>query len=504
MKINNIIKINFLFVLLALFACESLEDTYKDYSGDGKIKYAGKCKSFNVTAGWKRFVFDWEASPDSNIKEIQIHWSCDEKSGIYTISADKNSFNTEATFEDYPYTFECYGVDKDGNRSIPIVQYSRPFTLTHELVLGFPKMINKYIFLGNDRIGYNLVLFFDYFNENIKSTTITYFQNGQQKEMNITKEMFDDGHYLIEGVDINKDVIVNRNSRVEGCIDDVVFDPFVLKPDFMNFNFDFGQEIKNRYNLEELTPEFVKNLKVLELNYSLKSLEDIMYFPNLEQVILGGNRYTVPEYEVTKISELNDKTKSIFALTEVNKKLGVEVIIHNNHYKIENKLPFVIKKGDPTFPTLSYLDTNGWSVKSSSKEGDGDDAAEPQNILDNDPATLWRPQSVQNYIRTHELMIDMLSEKTVNGFKISQPNDNKHVAQIYFSDIIRIEISADNVIWENALFQFQPTIGLNFSESTVLYTPEPKIARYIKITLTDKYDSTAKRNNTCLGDFMVF
>lgn len=505
MKINNIFKINFLFVIMSFFSCESLEDTYKDYTGDGKIKYAGKCESFNVTAGWKRFVFDWEASPDSNLKEIQIHWSSDESKGIYTIPIGTTTFSTEATFVDLPYTFECYGVDMDGNLSIPIVQYSRPYTLTHELVLGFPKMVNKYIFLGNDEIGHDLVLFFDFFNINAKSTIVSYSQNGERKEMIVTKEMFDGSYYVIKNVDYDKDVTVNRISKVEGCIDDVVFDPYVLKSDFINFNFDFSQEVRTKYNIEELTPEFINNLKVLELDNSLKSVEDILYFPNLEQVIIGGNRFMVQNgSEVKKLSTLDEKVKSAFAFSKANEKLGTKVTIYNNHYEIGDELPFAIKKGNPILPQLIYLDTKDWSIKSSTKEGDDDDPAEPEKIFDNDQTTLWHPQPVENYIRTHILTIDMKSEKTIQGFKFSQPLLNVFVLQQYFSDIIRIETSVDNVIWENPLLQIQSTTGLNYGETTILRTPVLKTARYIKITITDKYDPKMKRNNTCIGDFMVF
>lgn len=506
MKINNIIKINFLFIILTLFACESLEDTYKDYSGDGKIKYTGKCKSFTVTAGWKRFVFNWELSPDSNVKEVQIHWSCDNKSGIYTLPVNETSFSTEATFEDVPYTFKCYGVDKEGDLSIPIVEYSRPFTLTHELVLGFPKTINKYIYLGNDETGHDLILFFDLFNTNMKSTTVSYSQSGVEKVMTVTKEMFDKGYYLIDNIDLNKDVVVNRKSQVEGCIDDVVFDPFTLKPDYINFNFDFSQEIKNRYNVEELTPEFINSVRILELDNSLKSVEDVLYFPNLEQVIIGGNRFMVQKSsDVMKLSTLDEKEKSVFALTKVHEKFDAQVTVYNNHYDIVDQLPFATKKGNPILPQLSYFNTEGWSVVSSSKEGDGEDIAEPENILDNDQTTLWHPQQpLSNIIRTHKLTIDMQSEKTISGFKISQPLLNLLVAQIYYSGLISIEVSTDDVIWENALLQIQSTIGMNYGETTIMYTPTPKTVRYIRITITDNYDAKLKRSNTCLGDFMIF
>ena len=36
---------------LALTGCESLTDTYKDYAGDGEIRYVGKCDGLTVAAG---------------------------------------------------------------------------------------------------------------------------------------------------------------------------------------------------------------------------------------------------------------------------------------------------------------------------------------------------------------------------------------------------------------------------------------------------------------------
>ena len=37
--------------LLILGGCESLEDTYKDYAGDGPIRYLVKCDDLDVKAG---------------------------------------------------------------------------------------------------------------------------------------------------------------------------------------------------------------------------------------------------------------------------------------------------------------------------------------------------------------------------------------------------------------------------------------------------------------------
>ena len=54
----DIMKKIYLWLLLPLLifgGCESLEDTYKDYAGDGPIRYLVKCDDLDVKAGWNRF-----------------------------------------------------------------------------------------------------------------------------------------------------------------------------------------------------------------------------------------------------------------------------------------------------------------------------------------------------------------------------------------------------------------------------------------------------------------
>ena len=54
--------------LLIFGGCESLEDTYKDYAGDGPIRYLVKCDDLDVKAGWNRLVVSW--------KEVRLRAAC--------------------------------------------------------------------------------------------------------------------------------------------------------------------------------------------------------------------------------------------------------------------------------------------------------------------------------------------------------------------------------------------------------------------------------------------
>ena len=70
-----------------MVSCESLEDTYKDYAGDGPIRYLGKCMDLTVQPGWNRLIVSWTNSADPVIDKIKVTWS---KDGVI-----KNNYWTE-------------------------------------------------------------------------------------------------------------------------------------------------------------------------------------------------------------------------------------------------------------------------------------------------------------------------------------------------------------------------------------------------------------------------
>ena len=52
--------INLFAAAALLVGCgESLEDTYSDYAGDGKIRYVAKCTEVHATPGWERLLLEW-------------------------------------------------------------------------------------------------------------------------------------------------------------------------------------------------------------------------------------------------------------------------------------------------------------------------------------------------------------------------------------------------------------------------------------------------------------
>ena len=71
--------INLFAAAALLVGCgESLEDTYSDYAGDGKIRYVAKCTEVHATPGWERLLVEWINGTDATVDKIKVIWSCED------------------------------------------------------------------------------------------------------------------------------------------------------------------------------------------------------------------------------------------------------------------------------------------------------------------------------------------------------------------------------------------------------------------------------------------
>lgn len=59
---------------------------------------------------------------------------------------------------------------------------------------------------------------------------------------------------------------------------------------------------------------FIDTDKTLEFDYDMASLEDVLYCPNLEKVVIGKNRYLTTLTEKADKSVLEEVEKSIAIL----------------------------------------------------------------------------------------------------------------------------------------------------------------------------------------------
>ena len=155
MKLRYLINLFVVSILLA--ACsESLEDTYSDYAGNGRIRYVGKCSDLDATPGWYRLSLKWNNSIDATIDSIRVTWSASSDVVHDTLLNATDTSLILNSLEDGTYRIGVQAVNNRGEESLEITTYARPYTENHEIVRTFTQAITKFY-----RVGNNLVFFTD-------------------------------------------------------------------------------------------------------------------------------------------------------------------------------------------------------------------------------------------------------------------------------------------------------------------------------------------------------
>ncbi len=479
-------------------SCEKMEDTYEEYKGDGKIRYVGKCTGLSIEPGWKRFRLSWVNSLDPTTDKIKITWQADGiKDSVY-VSANLTTYLTDAVFENKNYEFSIYAIDQNGNHSLKTNNYARPFTNEHEFIRSFGHVEKKHFFLEDKLIIFWNVPISEMFDRKITYTN----KSGEESTIELTDELLieNNGIYEIDDIDLNKDITINRSAEVEGCFDQVIFEPYTLDSNTKIFNSDFTAFLKAYYDVESISDNLINNIETLNINESLISLEDIMHFPNLKKVILGGLRFRHPMYPNDVPSLLNDGPTSIYALNTVNTLKGVEVDIYNDIYQISASIPYAQLFGNPSLPDVNILNDISWSIESSTEEEGYD--SHPEYLLDNDQETVWLPLAIESGQRTHELEIDMKSAQDVNGVFIKHPAGFEFLFPYdYFAKLVTLQVSNDGENWTDVYKSRNRNLYQGRGETTMLKFPETHNVRYLKLIVKDQVSS---RNNTFLADIVVF
>lgn len=505
-------------VFLFCVACnESLEDTYSDYAGNGKIRYLGKCSNIEVIPGWKRLEVKWQNSVDHVIDKIKIKWSANDMIDSLLLENTVNSYNI-TELEDLSYRIDICAVDKNGNTSLVETAYGRPYTENHEVVRTFTRAITKYY-----RVKDNLVFFMDSWNENILEINLSYTDIHDQKQiLPLNKDVFqgiiqqenliaDNGFVILKGVNTAQPITITRQGKVTDCPDIITFDPITLD-DAKVFTSDFKLAIQSRYGYTEQTEsqkvefeKFIETVEELEFDYDMTTFEDVLYCPNLKKIIFGKNRYLHPTYRLeTSMSHLGDEQRSLKILNAAHDLLGVEIESYNQHY-FANELPTAMRiLANPELPKLNYVPLSEIdTITSSIPEVVGFDSG-LDNLVDNDQNTWWEPLE-SGSIRTFELIIKLKSLQLVRGFKVSQvlfdPAMDKK-SQYYMPGQIQIQVSKDQIQWEQVTFMQENTLGRSPGEITLLPMANPKEIQYIKVTVNDQ--ANVNIFNIKLADIMPY
>lgn len=492
-------KIYFAWMLAAVFAlagCEDLEDTYSDYAGDGMVRYVGKCKDVTVTPGWERLHVEWKNSLDPGIESIKVVCVAGGIVRDTMLEAGATSCDIR-NMEDGSYQVDVYAVGEGGRLSLSKAEFARPYTSSHEEVRSFSPGIIKHFFVGN-----NLVLFMDKWSENFVNFELNYTRtDGNVEVLPLTEEMFAEKYCLLEGINTEEEIFITREGRVEGCLDLIPLEPYVLTAAPM-FTAAFRAWCKEHYCLDEIGKEFLAS-KSLQFDYDIQTLEDILYFPDLEEIELGKNRYlndmALSVYPKEWCSVLTELEKSEFVLGIAQKLRGLKINRYHKHYFPETTTLQINEMGIPVLPgDINYLPTAGWTI-SHSQEGNVTEQSPLRNLLDNDPFTSWLPRA-HTVLLTYDIIIDMQEEQTVNGIKIVQAL----VSEMGFvPGTMQIETSINGYDWEMFTRMQNNALGNGLGESTLYRSSEPKQARYIKIVVSDQANGDGVMN-VSLGDIAVF
>lgn len=491
MKIEKYIAIILCTISMMMFGCgESLEDTYKEYAGDGEIRYLGQCTNLTVTTGWKHLLVKWTNNVDPIIDKIKVTCSKDNNVKEFLLDRGTAECDIVGLEEDGNYEISVCGVDKNGNTSAVNTIYGRPYTENHEEVMAFTRLISRHFFF-KDR----LILTFSGWDDNVITAELKYTKkNGEEGTLPITQmEVMGYRQYLVEDeIDIAKPVKLYRTGKILGCDDVITFEPYVLLNE-RNFNSDLKQELKRQFGFDENIPdEWVDNVEELELDWNIGSLEDLLNFPKLKKLVLGKNRYLLDEavndtergqsklYDVEQ-APWTRETLSEFVLRVMHELNGLTVERYNKHYSALSKKAYIEEKGQSVLPALSLLDLKDKQF-TVLPEDEGDYSSHIEHLTDGDDATYWQPLQQKSFT-TYELILDLGKIETLNGLKFVQRtyvnNDNQYIIA---PNVIKIKVSTDQINWDSATYLEESTVGNSNGEiSLIPFAQKGKNVRYVKL-----------------------
>ena len=488
MKINRYIGI-LLGILVCVSACqnESLEDTYKDYSGNGEIRYIGKCTDLLVKPGWKRLIVTWANNIDPIIRNIKVKWA--QGGGTDSVLLERGT--TEYSIgsingkelEDGNYEVSVSGVDVNGNSSIVTSLFARPYTYAHEEVLGFNRVISKSYVIKN-----RLILYFLQWQSNMEKAGLSYTKkDGSLGNFELTKQIVNKLYLLLpDEIDPSKPIILTRRGKLPGCEDVIDFEPYEYSSARI-FEADFKQEMKRQYGFDDEIPEeWADTVKTLYLDWSIRSFDDILNLPNLEKLVLGSRRYLLPE-AVTNVkygqSTVAEAAASKFALDVLHELNGLTVDRYNKHYRTVSKSYIVEKENTNVQPEVTPLDLTGLKITLVPEDKEGF-SSELENLTDGDYATSWNPIYLSQFT-TYEFTLDLNKLEKLNGLRLVQREFSRTGENSVAPEKIIIKLSKDKVHWVNATYVEENPLGRSNGEiNYVPFSKEVKDSEYRYVRLT--------------------
>lgn len=514
--------------LIGMVSCESLEETYDEYAGDGMIRYVGKCPPPEISRGWYRLKVKWQGNMDAAIHKVKLTYQGEneteptvlwiEPQDILDNESLMDSIYLE-NLENSVYTITLSNVTADSMESIAETAYERPYTLEHEDLRSFTRGIVNFYVLGD-----RLALFLDEANENIIKMDLSYWDKSGTHHLWDMKEAMETSYiypflmekiydYVIlleEEIDFTQPITVLRKGLLEGCIDTVPFNPDTLSLDEEVWSSGFSRYLTRRFG-KNYTRADIESVEEVELDYDMTTFRDLLYFPNLKKVVLGKNRYISAEYAAVNMST-TDEYSGLTTLQLLKDTRGVTVERYNKQYfgdmyttlkdyrRIDNDL--IVEMGNANMnkmPVIQPLDTTGWKVTCSDTLHNGYKRNGAAFLLDGDQDTYLQPEYTFS-ASVVEVEYDMQKLQLVKGLKVMQPNAPANSGEMdeylkHLVSAVKVEVSIDGISWQSATHEDGGiTIGNAPGEVTFIEIPESlqKEVRFIRFSMTNQQVSVAE------------
>lgn len=514
--------ISLLTAAVSLIGCnESLESTYSEYSGDGKIRYVAKCTELHAIPRWEQLLVEWKNGTDATIDKIKVIWSWENHKDSVLLPNTTTSYELK-NLADGTYRFDVCAMDAVGNESLRETTYGRPYTREHEVMRAFTRGVLKSYFLKNKMI-FNT----DQWNENIIEIKLKYKDTGGNTQYYVfDKDESYNNLITLDNVSMSltDTVYIFRIGRLIDCPDVIEFDPVVINRK-KNFSAGFVNAIYRRYGYSTKTKEqeaefeaFVEEAEELEFDYDMDTFEDVLYCPNLKKLIFGKNRYVAGKYgsEYEDINLLGSLEKNIQILEKANEPgvLGLKIESYGDwgiRYFDPYSLPsgMMEEMGIPELPAMEVIGMDALRVYDDGNRilcSPTDPYAKLDNLLDNNSETRWETTSY-NSIRRYEMLMELKEVTEIRGIKVAQvlyhPMYDRQ-APFFMPSIISIQTSVDGGIWENVTFLETNELGRGSGEVTLLpIVGGFRQVRYVKFSVRDGID----QGGFCmckLGDIVLY
>lgn len=544
-------KLYYLICILAVWTiagCEDLEDTYDEFTGNGRIRYLGKCSNVEVLPGWKRIRVVWKNNIDAAAKYTKITWQSelDSLPFVQIVERDDVNIGTDLmdtlyleNLQDALYTVSVSNViEEDSVESIVETQFVRPYSETHEALRAFTRGISNFYCLED-----KMVVVLDEDNENLDKMELHFFDKNNQKHIwDIRKGMVDsiqqEGTNVMRNymqllpaeeninIDFSKPMSIFRVGHLPECLDEITFKPEILPLDEISLYASTIAWLTKNYGQDWETSDALTQIETVELDYDMTTFQDLLYFPNLKKVILGKNRFMINGHTNENLSE-TDTYKSLMTLQFLkDTRPGFTVERYNNHYFDEEIKSILEQSGkidvnlitqyddgaNLTFmPQVEPLAATNWDVVCSDENFSNYKENGAGWLLDGDATTYFEPGQTLG-ATVFEVKIDMKEAHILHGFKISQPDVSTATKLEYLLSSLQIEVSENGYEWMPATHEKGGvTIGDALGEITFIQIPEElqsRHIRYIRLTMANRYTSSITGGGLLfslrLGDFIPY